>query len=113
MVFYQRPQINLAPFKEEIRILPFRGTSNFQQYQSAELVSEIMVFPNPTADHFNLKVNNDSQLAIVTDSGTLMKSQELNRGVNVIDVSNLRSGVYFIVISSLTESQTSRIIIER
>ncbi|GEM_PF-5972669 len=113
MKFYNQPQINLAPFKEQIKILPFKGTASFNKYQTSDLISQISVFPNPTSDFINLELNEDAQLTIYSNLGKLIKSQELVNGENTLDVSFLNSGVYIIVISSADDSQSSRLIIER
>jgi len=111
--FYAQPHIDLAPFQEEIKILPFTGTANFREFQTSELINQITVYPNPTIDFLNLDITLDAQLMIYSNSGKLIRSTGINEGLNSIDVSTFDSGVYYIVVSSLDDSQTSRFIIEK
>lgn len=54
-----------------------------------------MVYPNPTADYLQIKYNEGGTVRIVDISGNQIKSQQLESGVSVIDVRNLREGVYY------------------
>ena len=54
-----------------------------------------MVYPNPTSDYLQVKYNEAGTIRIVDVSGNEVKSQEVESGVNAIDVRNLREGVYF------------------
>jgi len=111
--FYAQPHINLAPFKEEIKILPFTGTTNFREFPASELINRISVYPNPTVNYLNLDITLDAQLMIYSNSGRLIASKGVNEGLNSINVSGFDSGIYYIVVSSLDDSQTSRFIIEK
>ena len=54
-----------------------------------------MVYPNPTSDYLQVKYKEAGTIRIVDVSGNEVKSQDVESGVNAIDVRNLREGVYF------------------
>lgn len=54
-----------------------------------------MVYPNPTADYLQIKYNEGGTVRIVDISGNQIKSQQVESGVSVIDVRDLREGVYY------------------
>lgn len=54
-----------------------------------------MVYPNPTADYLQIKYNEGGTVRIVDISGNQIRSQQVESGVSVIDVRDLREGVYY------------------
>ena len=57
--------------------------------------SSITVYPNPAADYINIKVANAGGISIYSASGGLVKMQILQTGINKIDISALKAGIYF------------------
>lgn len=55
----------------------------------------ILVYPNPTADYLQIKYGEGGTVRIVDISGKQMQTQQVESGVSVIDVRNLREGVYY------------------
>lgn len=71
-------------------------------------VIAFQVYPNPTSDY--LKINNwnqynDTEVSIVSIQGQEIKKMKLDN--NIIDVSNLKSGVYFLNLTN--ENQTGSV----
>ena len=62
------------------------------------LSTSIVLYPNPAKDHINLKVAIAGSCSIYDASGRLVKKQELQQGENLIDISNLSAGIYYIVV---------------
>lgn len=56
----------------------------------------VNVYPNPTSSIINIEIKESSNIKIVNLLGATVATQQLNAGNNIIDVSNLVSGVYFI-----------------
>lgn len=54
-----------------------------------------MVYPNPTTDYLQIKYGEGGTVRIVDISGNQIKTQQVESGVSVIDVRNLREGVYY------------------
>jgi hypothetical protein len=58
-------------------------------------VSEINVYPNPTASIINIEVKEQTQITIVNVLGEVVKTETIN-GLSSLDVTELSSGIYFI-----------------
>lgn len=71
------------------------------------------VYPNPSKGEIKINgISNFTQLEIFDLKGSLMKKELINEN-NIIDVSNLRNGIYFLKLVSNTEKTfTQKLIIE-
>ncbi|MEO6255025.1 MAG: FG-GAP-like repeat-containing protein [Ferruginibacter sp.] len=83
--------------------------SNIQQLQN-DGATEILVFPNPTADILNLRLNNTYDkivIVVINSSGQLMKRLQVsaNTGLISIPVQNLAAGQYWLHLQSGNEKQ--------
>ena len=73
---------------------------NFLSNIPVELKDEIIVYPNPTSDFLNIKINEDVRdIKVVNALGELIYNLAPTKR---IDVSNLDSGIYFIAINNHT-----------
>lgn len=54
------------------------------------------IYPNPVTDILNIEVNKNTNISIVNLLGATISTQQVNSGKNIIDVSCLISGIYFI-----------------
>ncbi len=74
---------------------------------------KIVLFPNPTNDYLNYHVENDNHLErieISDQTGRHMFSQVINKNSGSIDVSRLKSGLYYITIMAKKQSKTVKFI---
>jgi gingipain R len=71
------------------------------------------VYPNPSRGEIKINgITNNTQLEIFDLKGSLMKKELINEN-NIIDVSNLRNGIYFIKLRTNTDLIfTQKLIIE-
>lgn len=80
--------------------------------ESPELSSAI--YPNPTSGMVSVKISD--QLAVRTTvfdlQGQLVFSQDAQSGMNTLDLSDLKSGTYFVHFITETGTKTERLIIE-
>lgn len=58
--------------------------------------SIVKVFPNPATNYTNLIANQPMQVQIISMQGVVVKSINLQQGVNRIDLSSLPKGIYFL-----------------
>jgi endoglucanase len=86
--------------------------------QEIETTLQLSVYPNPTKDKLNVEFkNNNEKISIVlTDlRGTILHRKE-NTGsgnqLETIDVSNLNSGLYYLLFKSGTKTAAQKVIIE-
>lgn len=54
-----------------------------------------LVYPNPTVDFLHVKNKVDGVIRIVDVTGKQIRTQKAEAGIQVIDVKNLREGVYY------------------
>ena len=77
--------------------------------------SSFDVLPNPVSNGvFRLVLNDNtpSELMVYNLNGQIVKSQYLENKVNTIDVSLLKSGVYFVEVKSAEKTMLKKIIVE-
>ena len=78
-------------------------------------LSSFDVLPNPVSNGvFRLVLNDNtpSELVVYNLNGQIVKSQYLENKVNTIDVSLLKSGVYFVEVKSAEKTMLKKIIVE-
>ena len=89
----------------EIRI---NGGSSVDE-ESAE---SLALYPNPVKDILHIGCDNMQQYEVYSLDGKLIRSSQTNGSEDVIDFSNLESGVYMVRITSNTGVMTRRVIKE-
>ena len=70
------------------------------------------IYPNPAKSTVNIVLNNATAIQIIDLQGRIVYGSQLAKGINKIDVSNLQSGVYFIVSAVNGETVKEKLIIE-
>lgn len=75
---------------------------------TAEITSQkkISVYPNPTSGIFHLNLEKNSTVTLYDPSGKLMKTTEVAKGENKIDISGLPDGIYLLK----SESESYKVI---
>ena len=63
--------------------------------EEASAEEMVKVFPNPTSDFIMIETQNKGELALSDMLGKIVMKEELVKGVNKFEVSNLPSGLYF------------------
>ena len=58
--------------------------------------NNLSFYPNPASDFLNIYSVLDDKLAIIDTSGRIIKEYNLKKGYNMIDISNLLNGLYFL-----------------
>lgn len=76
-----------------------------------EAVNALSVYPNPTSDFINIKLNNASSFVvnIFTMDGKSVLSQEIDAS-NPLNVSNLSTGMYFIRVSNEGQNYVTKFV---
>jgi hypothetical protein len=72
--------------------------------------SGLSVFPNPACGRVYVNINEPGEIGIYSLAGSLMKQQVVNSSQNVINISDLRSGIYFI--KDMKSSQVQKLIVQ-
>ncbi|MDD2204628.1 MAG: CotH kinase family protein [Bacteroidales bacterium] len=78
-------------------------------------IENIKIYPNPADDYFYIQIPVDENLTMQTYNlmGRLMKETKFNEGgIYREDISNLRSGIYIIKLTSTTISRSIKLIIK-
>lgn len=80
------------------------------------LSNEVVVYPNPVADHVNILVNGSGSIAILNELGQQVSYREFktnsDQGV-VLNTSALQPGIYFLKIIQEGKMNTQKMIISR
>lgn len=58
------------------------------------LTNQLEIFPNPASLYLNINLEQNGQLEVYNMSGSLVKQVNVKQGHNIIDISNLRTGLY-------------------
>ena len=59
---------------------------------------KIRIYPNPARDILNIEVPFKASAVLINSNGINIKHFKLNAGVNTVDISQLRDGVYFLTL---------------
>lgn len=73
---------------------------------SQQINNKILVYPNPATDYLNIRAPKAGILTIFSASGTIVKTKQLQQGVNVVELNSLGSGIYY----AIMENQQVKII---
>jgi len=75
------------------------------------------IYPNPAADFFTLKIDNDNQadktLNIYSLKGSLVKTETPQHNQQEINISKLNAGIYIVEIKSESFSRKQKLVIQR
>jgi PKD repeat protein len=102
------------------RVYVISGTAptNIKQHANTDLISDLVLYPNPAKDLTRLKVNMstyaDVNISIYEITGKLVQQQEYSasEGSNTIDIqtNSLNKGMYFVTLNSGNAKKTLRLI---
>jgi hypothetical protein len=85
-------------------------------YNSFSLDQNVSLYPNPAHDEVRINIsglaNEPYTLQLVSIQGEKVFSKKVTNGINVLDISSLSKGVYFLSISSSKGSTTKKIVKE-
>ena len=88
----------------------------YTQVSYIDNLNNIEIYPNPTFGSFNIKINNneltDCKAIIYNTDGKLIKEITLNNNVNLIDISNLTKGIYFVKVINNKSIKTTKLILK-
>ena len=79
-----------------------------------EYENNISIYPNPASDFINIVINNFTKnlfFELYTVNGQLIKHLELTKVQNIINVSTLKQGIYFIKVTDGNKQWRKRIVI--
>ena len=68
------------------------------------------VYPNPTNGMVQIEIAEQAILQIFNSIGVLVSTQDLQKGLNQIDISQFPSGIYFLNGEGETKKYTGKII---
>ncbi len=85
--------------------------AKFDSISSADNSVDIVfdIYPNPTSDFLYLQKNKNvviADISVYSLSGRELLSFESNTNLNTVDIANLQSGVYFLVVNTTTKRFT-------
>ncbi len=91
----------------------YNGNNNFTSVEQLEEL-EATLYPNPTSGSFFIRFHEPSTsiIEVYSVDGKLLSRQSFNSGSSIqVDVSNLKSGLYLVSISTESSATTKRLII--
>lgn len=72
----------------------------------------ISLYPNPVKENFKVEISEEATYSIYTISGQVLKSGELNAGLNTISMNDAAQGVYFIKVDTDNATESIKLIKE-
>lgn len=83
----------------------------------SSLVEDIIIYPNPSAGIFKLRTNSiigDSEITIFNAVGSILSVNDkyINKGVTMLDLNQLNTGIYFVQIKSDEYSLIKKVVIK-
>jgi len=85
-------------------------TTSTGQYLFPELHAQL--FPNPATDKINVLLSHKQKASIVLRNlnGQIVKTQQAEFNSNIIDISELKAGVYFVEVSTPKSSKVLKVV---
>lgn len=102
----------------QLRQVDFGGESEYSEVRVVELEHQdanLKIFPNPATDYIHMHFSQDrkvSSLLVFDNLGRLVLKQGLIEGsrFSSLDISELKSGIYWIKLDSDTQSQSAKFV---
>jgi hypothetical protein len=79
-------------------------------YQIASVDNDLSVYPNPSNGNFNINVTSLSQVTILNLLGKVIYAEQLDVGVNSINLNQFANGIYLLKSESNGYMKTIRLI---
>lgn len=92
-----------------------RGMNGIMNNEQGILNNEFTIYPNPAKSFINLQFENlfgAGTIAIIDLYGKQLKTQSLSLGANIIDISSLRKGMYFVSVITNETKTTKKLLVE-
>ena len=58
--------------------------------------THMTLYPNPATDRLNITLSQNAEIVVYNITGQKVMNQEGHAGANVLNISNLTSGIYFV-----------------
>ena len=86
-----------------------------EDYAAADeaLGTEVAVFPNPAKDQFQVKAEALQQITVVDLSGRIVRNEKVSGDFAVINVNDLRPGMYYVNVVTANGSRVKRLEVVR
>ncbi|MFA5418423.1 MAG: T9SS type A sorting domain-containing protein, partial [Bacteroidales bacterium] len=74
--------------------------------------NEILVYPNPASDYLNIKAENIMHIRILNTLGQVVVDKVIGSDNSNLDISDLKSGIYFIHLDTQKGSVTRKVVVK-
>ncbi len=75
---------------------------------------QVNIYPNPVTDRLNITTVNPLETIKVFDAmGSLIKEQTATVGTHTLDLSDLKNGVYFVILSDGKKEEARKIVVQK
>ena len=101
--FEQRSQTNISYFDQ----ISFSSTASTDIHR----LNNILVYPNPAKNYFNISGHEDKELRVEIFDVLSNSVMEVNNDEKKVDISSLKTGVYFVHIFTKGEHITKKLIV--
>ncbi len=87
-----------------VRQVDFDGKMEYSNIASARYeIDEMGIYPNPVNNEFTLIVKEKQEAVFYNQLGQVVKGVSVNKGTNTLDVSEFKTGIYYLKIGEKTE----------
>jgi len=88
--------------------------TNQEEKDTENLEYDVKVYPNPAVDLINVEINKKSSFQLINSNSKIVLQGQLNDLKNTVNISNQKSGLYFLIVKDIEEhqSKTLKIIIK-
>lgn len=86
------------------------STMNLVQEENANVIS-LETFPNPANDVLNVTTNTGGELQLVDLSGRIVSTWMINAGATSLDVSQIPTGMYFMILRSENACAEKKVVV--
>ena len=93
--------------KSEINNITQNELAENKKETNKEIIGyDVKIYPNPAVDFINVDLNKKSIFQLINSNSKIVLQGQLNDLKNRIDISNQKSGLYFLVLKDIGENET-------
>ncbi len=100
-----------------IKSIDLDGSYEYSEVESIDILGkglQLTLFPNPVKDRLSIDVSSDGVLNILNINGRVVKTYNINEGLNQIGVDDLPNGIYLLkMIDDSFQTISKRLIISK
>ena len=95
---------------DSVKGIAAKGQTSMLDEQEMLIDLEVSIYPNPVIEYANIQMSQAGGFSLLDQSGFALQNGELSSGVNTLNLSHLKKGIYILKIVSGNSTEIRKII---